>query len=64
MAGALNKKTFLFLPLGKGRLWNWSSNKDKSIWYPSVNIFQQSIPGDWGDPVAKVKKEVLNCLNY
>ena len=63
MAGALNKKTFLFLPLGKGRLWNWSSNKDKSIWYPSVNIFQQSKPGDWGDPVVKVKKEVLNCLN-
>ena len=64
MAGALNKKTFLFLPLGKGRLWNWSSYKDKSIWYPSVSIFQQSKPGDWGDPVVKVKKEVLNCLNY
>ena len=64
MAGALNKKTFLLLPLGKGRLWNWGSTKDSSIWYPSVRIFQQSKPGDWIDPVLKVKKEVLNCLNH
>ena len=64
MAGALNKKTFLLLPLGKGRLWNWGSAKDSSIWYPSVRIFQQFKPGDWIDPVLKVKKEVLNFLNH
>ena len=64
MAGALNKKTFLLLPLGKGRLWNWGSIKDKSIWYPSVKIFQQLKPGDWSDPIEKVKKEIINCPNY
>ena len=64
MAGALNKKTFLLLPLGKGRLWNWGSIKDKSIWYPSVKIFQQSKPGHWSDTIVRVKKEILNCLNY
>ena len=64
MAGALNKKTFLLLPLGKGRLWNWGSIEDKSIWYPSVKIFQQSKPGDWRDTIVRVKKEIINCLNY
>ena len=64
MAGALNKKTCLLLPLGKGRLWNWGSIKDRSIWYPSIKIFQQLKPGNWSDPVAKVKKEIINCPNY
>ena len=64
MAGALNKKTYLLLPLGKGRLWNWGSTKDRSVWYPSVKIFQQLKPGDWSDPIVKVKKEIINCQNY
>ena len=64
MAGALNKKTYLLLPLGKGRLWNWGSTKDRSVWYPSVKIFQQLKPGDWSDPIVKVKKEIINCPNY
>ena len=42
ISGALGKKTFLLLPLGKGRLWNWNAEKNKSIWYPSVKIFQQT----------------------
>ena len=31
MCGALNKKTYLLLAKGKGRLWNWSSNNGSSI---------------------------------
>ena len=64
LSGALNKKTFLLLPLGKGRLWNWGSKNNFSFWYPSVKIFQQSDPGDWSVPVEKVRKEILICQNY
>ncbi len=63
LAGALNKKTFLLLPIGKGRLWNWSSINNQSLWYPSVKIFQQESPGDWTAPVEKIRKEILVCQN-
>ena len=63
LAGALNKKTFLLLPLGKGRLWNWGSTNNQSLWYPSVKIFQQENPGDWSIPVEKIRKEIKICLN-
>ena len=61
IAGALGKNTFLLLPLGKGRLLNWGSMNDKSIWYPSIRIFQQINPGDWSHPIRKVQEEILNC---
>ena len=64
ISGALGKKTFLLLPIGKGRLLNWSSQKDYSLWYPSVKIYQQTKPGDWSDPIRKIKKEILQCQNY
>ena len=62
IAGALGKKTFLLLPLGKGRLLNWSSENKMSIWYPSVSIFQQENPTDWKTPINKIKKELLKFI--
>ena len=60
IAGALGKKTLLLLPLGKGRLLNWVSKNEKSLWYPSVKIFQQKMPGDWTYPIKKLKEEILH----
>ena len=56
------KKTFLLLPLGKGRLLNWSSENKESIWYPSVSIFQQENPIDWKTPINKIKKELFKFI--
>ena len=61
LSGALGKRTFLLLPIGKGRLLNWSSINHESVWYPSIKIFQQTNPGNWSDPIEKVREEVLNC---
>ena len=61
ISGALGKKTFLLLPSGKGRLLNWSSEKNYSIWYPSVRIFQQIKSDDWFDPINKIEKEIEKC---
>ena len=63
LSGALGIKTFLLLPLGKGRLWNWNFENQRSIWYPSVKIFQQETQGKWKDPILKLEKEVKKCLN-
>ena len=64
ISGALGKKTFLLLPLGKGRLLNWSSENNTSLWYPSIKIYQQNEPGDWAVPIERVRKEILNCQTY
>lgn len=63
ISGALGKKTFLLLPLGKGRLWNWNTEQNKSIWYPSVKIFQQTKCNDWAYPINSVKTEILSLFN-
>ena len=60
LCGALNKKTYLLLAKGRGRLWNWSSNNGSSIWYPKIKIYQQEIIGDWTGPINKIKKEISN----
>ena len=63
IAGALGKKTYLLLPLGKGRLSNWGFENQRSIWYPSIRIFQQKKPGIWKHPLKKLTEEILH-LSY
>ena len=58
IAGALGKKTFLFLPLGRGKLWYWHEEGGKSLWYPSIKIFTAESPGKWG----KVFKKIANVI--
>ena len=58
LSGALNKKTFLLLAKGKGRLWNWNSNNGYSLWYPQTMIIQQKIVGDWQQPITALKEEI------
>jgi len=48
IAGALGKKTFLYVPLGRGKLWYWHDKGGKSIWYPSIKIFTAESSGKWG----------------
>ena len=62
ISGALGKKTFLLLPIGKGRLLNWSSKKNHSLWYPSVKIFQQTMYNDWTHPIENIKTDILTLF--
>ena len=63
IAGALGKKTFLLLPKGKGRLWYWSSIKNKSAWYSSVEIVEQNFPGQWEPAIDKVRKKIMGYIS-
>ena len=54
LAGGIGKKTYLMLPKGKGQLWYWSKEKDNSIWYKSVKIFQQDIPNTWDKVINNI----------
>ena len=62
LSGALGKKTYLLLPKGKGRLWYWSSENNKSNWYPSIEILQQNVVGSWKDVVTNLSKTLKDNL--
>jgi len=63
MAGALGKKTFLFVPYQRGRLWYWHNEGDKSIWYPSIKIFRAESAGVWGTIFEKMAEAIKQELN-
>jgi Tfp pilus assembly protein PilF len=56
LAGALGKETLLLVPYSVGQFWYWHAVDGKSIWYPSVRVFEQEQQGDWSAPVNAVKK--------
>ncbi len=56
LAGALGKETLLLVPYSAGQFWYWHSIDGKSIWYPSVKVFEQQLQGDWTAPVHAVKQ--------
>lgn len=47
VAGALGIPTRLLLSRGRGRLWYWPGGGEGSLWYDSVRISRQKVPGDW-----------------
>ena len=64
MAGAIGKETYLMCPSGKGLLWYWSNQTNgKSLWYPSIHIYEQNSPGQWTDVVQNIKVEIEKKLN-
>ena len=46
LAGALGLPVFLLLPHNPD--WRWLLNRSDSPWYPTMRIFRQPSPGDWG----------------
>ena len=62
LSGALGKKTYLLLPKGKGRLWYWSSENNKSNWYPSIEILQQNVVGSWTSVIDDLRKTLEENL--
>ena len=56
LAGALGKKVLLLLPYALGQIWYWSNYNGRSLWYPSVILFRQTVAGDWTEPLGNVKK--------
>lgn len=56
LSGALGKETLLLLPSGKGKLWYWAEHAGRNVWYPSIKIFTQATPGDWQQPLDRIKK--------
>ena len=54
IAGALNKLTYLLVPYGYGRIWYWGENRDRSLWYPSINICRCNKSESWNHAIKKL----------
>jgi ADP-heptose:LPS heptosyltransferase len=65
IAGALGKKVFLMLPYsGAGKMWYWHESLNKSLWYPSIQIFTQTKAGDWSTPVNEIKEKIIEEISH
>ena len=54
IAGALNKETYLFIPYAHGKMWYWGESENKSLWYPSVEIYRCIENGLWSHPIVEI----------
>jgi tetratricopeptide (TPR) repeat protein len=55
IAGACGKEALLLIPYSAGKLWYWQDINGMSLFYPSVRIFHQTIPGNWAQPINEIK---------
>ena len=61
LAGGMGKPTWLLLH--KVPDWRWGLEGDSTFWYPSMRLFRQINPGDWGDVFRRVSIELCNYLS-
>ncbi len=56
VAGALGKPSWVLLPFASD--WRWLVDRDNSPWYPTVRLFRQPSPRDWGSVLERVHAEL------
>jgi len=52
LAAALGKPVWLLNRFDT--CWRWLQHREDSPWYPSLRLFRQSAPGDWGGVIREV----------
>ncbi len=61
LAGALESPVWVALPFESD--WRWLLSRDDSPWYPTMRLFRQSRPGDWGDVFKRISDELAGRLS-
>jgi hypothetical protein len=56
LAGSLGKPVWLLLPYTSD--WRWMLDHEDTPWYPGMRLFRQRRPGEWGDVVERVTREL------
>jgi len=60
LAGALGTTVWNIIPFAAD--WRWFQERTDALWYPSMRLFRQERPADWGsvlDQVAVALREPL-----
>lgn len=56
LAGALGKPVWVMLPFSPD--WRWMLHREDSPWYPTMRLFRQSKPNQWGDVLERIVNEL------
>jgi len=56
LSANLNVKTYALLTYGCE--WRWTSNEEKTNWYPNIKLFRQNKLGDWTNVLQEVLEEL------
>lgn len=60
VAGALGKPVLILLPYAN--CWRWMLNRTDTPWYASAKLFRQHKPGEWENPVLRVKRSIEGMM--
>jgi hypothetical protein len=56
LAGALGKPVWVLSRFDT--CWRWLANRRDSPWYPSLRLYRQHSPGDWGGVIAEAASDL------
>ena len=62
-AAAMGTPTADMVPAGQVQF-RWKNESMRKLLFPSSDLFIQSVPGDWSDPVERAWSHVLNISQY
>lgn len=56
LVGAMGKPVWVMLKYSAD--WRWLLNCSDSPWYPSMHLFRQEAPGDWGSVISRISSRL------
>ena len=57
LCGAIGRPTWVLLPFAPD--WRWMLHRRDNPWYPTLRLFRQKTPGDWGPVLAEAATSLL-----
>jgi len=61
LAGAMGKPVWVLLKSDAD--WRWLLDRDDCPWYPTMRLFRQNKPYDWGEVLGRVADELRKCVD-
>ena len=57
LAGAMNKPAWVLLQYAAD--WRWMLERSDSLWYPSLRLFRQAVPGEWQTVIENIGRALM-----